>query len=36
VLLAAAAFEHWVDRPAIRLSRGLDTPDALDSVIVWR
>ena len=24
VLLAAAAFEHWIDRPAIRLSRRLD------------
>jgi len=26
VLLVAAAFEHWVDRPAIRLSRRLDGP----------
>jgi peptidoglycan/LPS O-acetylase OafA/YrhL len=24
VLIAAAGFEHWVDRPAIRLSRRLD------------
>jgi peptidoglycan/LPS O-acetylase OafA/YrhL len=28
VLVAAAAFERWIDRPAIRLSRGLTTPKA--------
>jgi peptidoglycan/LPS O-acetylase OafA/YrhL len=28
VLIAAAVFERWIDRPAIRLSRSLATPEA--------
>jgi peptidoglycan/LPS O-acetylase OafA/YrhL len=28
VLVAATAFERWIDGPAIRLSRGLTTPEA--------
>ncbi len=28
VLIAAAAFERWIDRPAVRISRNLAAPDA--------